>query len=100
MNNTISVPNFKLFFGKYKGSLLSSTPKSYQKWLVQSDFFKSLQIKYPIKVRKGNSEGTWYEVDILHIDISEKPNEACHQDNDPEKKHWEGYTTWLERNSY
>lgn len=99
MENTIYTPNFKLFFGKYKGQLLSSTPMSYQVWLVQTDFFKGLSIKYPHKVRKGNSDGSWYEVDILTIHITQEPK-AIYKEDEPEKRHWEGYATYLERDSY
>jgi len=33
--------DFKLKFGKYKGILFSKTPKSYQDWLLQQDWFKA-----------------------------------------------------------
>ena len=72
---------------------------SYQVWLVQTDFFKGLTIKYPHKVRKGNSDGTWYEADILAIKITQAPK-ATHTEDEPEKRHWNGYTTYLERDSY
>lgn len=100
MNNTITIPNFKLFFGKYKGMPLSLTPKSYQKWLVQTDFFKGLQIKYPIKNRVGNSDGSWYEIDLITIDLTETKNRTVRTEQDPEQKHWNGYATYLERNSF
>lgn len=100
MSNTITTPNFKLFFGKYKGMPLSSTPKSYQKWLVQSDFFKGLKIKYPIKNRVGNADGSWYEIDLITIDLTETNNRIQFSEDDPEQKHWNGYATYLERNSF
>jgi hypothetical protein len=102
MENTIYTPNFKLFFGKYKGQLLSATPMSYQVWLVQTEFFKGLDIKYPHKVRKGNSDGTWYETDVLTILIAKpiKEPQVTHREIDPEERHWKNYATHLERNSY
>ncbi len=33
--------NFKLAFGKYKGQDFLSTPKSYQDWLLNQDWFKA-----------------------------------------------------------
>jgi uncharacterized protein (DUF3820 family) len=33
--------NFILKFGKYKGQDFSSTPKSYQDWLLKQDWFKA-----------------------------------------------------------
>jgi uncharacterized protein (DUF3820 family) len=32
--------NFTLKFGKYKGQQFSSTPTSYQEWLLKQDWFK------------------------------------------------------------
>jgi uncharacterized protein (DUF3820 family) len=32
--------NFILKFGKYKGQNFSNTPKNYQDWLLQQDWFK------------------------------------------------------------
>ena len=33
--------NFTLSFGKYKGQQFESTPKSYQDWLLNQDWFKA-----------------------------------------------------------
>ena len=98
MKNQISTPNFKLFFGKFKGQLLSQTPMSYQIWLVQQDFFKKLNIKFPHKIRVGNSEGSWYQVDILTINIPTL--KESQSEIEPEEQFYKNYTTYLERDSY
>jgi|LakMenE01Jun11ns_1017448.scaffolds.fasta_scaffold8943454_1 hypothetical protein len=36
----MTTSNFILKFGKYKGLDFTSTPKNYQKWLSQQDWFK------------------------------------------------------------
>ncbi len=46
--------NFILKFGKYKGQLFLSTPKSYQDWLLNQDWFKlpaTTEAKYDV-IRK------------------------------------------------
>lgn len=50
--------NFILKFGKYKGQKFSSTPKSYQDWLLKQDWFKvpaTTEAKYDV-IRKFVSE--------------------------------------------
>jgi hypothetical protein len=100
MEHTITTPNFKLFFGKFKGQLLSNTPYSYQVWLVQTNFFKKLNIKYPHKIRVGNFEGSWYEIDVLTIKIPTKKVNYSTNEIEPEEKFYKGYATYLERNNY
>jgi hypothetical protein len=46
--------NFILKFGKYKGQMFLSTPKSYQDWLLKQDWFKlpsTTEAKYDV-IRK------------------------------------------------
>ena len=49
--------NFTLKFGKYKGQEFSSTPKSYQDWLLKQDWFKmpANTARYDV-VRKFDNE--------------------------------------------
>ena len=68
----VSVANFRLFFGKYKGQVFSNTPKDYQSWLITQPFFKQLKIR-PMYVRKKNMDGVWREVDIIEVEIK-NPN--------------------------
>jgi hypothetical protein len=86
MSNFIVVADFKLFFGKYKGQYFSSTPASYQRWLVQTDFYKSLNIKYPRKEYKRDWEGNrWYEVATFKVYLDDpKPSKYARRgwDND------------------
>lgn len=35
-----AIPNFTLKFGKFKGQQFKSTPQTYQKWLLQQEWFK------------------------------------------------------------
>ena len=50
--------NFTLKFGQYKGEQFLSTPESYQKWLIQQDWFKLPKLpeaRYDV-VKKFTSE--------------------------------------------
>lgn len=47
--------NFILKFGKYKGQSFSSTPKSYQDWLLKQDWFKM-----PSSINTIKSWGIYY----------------------------------------
>jgi len=65
--------NFTLKFGKYKGQEFSSTPKSYQDWLLKQDWFKmpTNTARYDV-VRKFDNEyaigmGKRYERVIFNL---------------------------------
>lgn len=99
---TKEVFNFKLFFGKYKGQFLSNTPMSYRTWLVQSDFYKGLTIKFPVRVKMRNGDGdTWWDyekvkVQVLNPDWDQDLATSYHTE-DPEERHWKNLATWNER---
>jgi len=39
-SNIMNTQNFQLKFGKHKGQMFHDTPKSYQTWLLNQDWFK------------------------------------------------------------
>lgn len=99
------VANFKLFFGKYKGQLLSATPKTYQAWLIQSDFYKNLNIKFPVKVKKRNFDDVWWDVEMVKVQIPNpnyvgKSEYVPSREDDAEARYWRNMATCSERFSY
>jgi len=47
----------KLRFGKYKGQEFTSTPKSYQKWLLSQDWFKAPKQQKPLHKQLSGWDG-------------------------------------------
>jgi hypothetical protein len=98
MTTKIQTPDFKLFFGKHKGMFLSQTPLSYQQWLVQTEFFDNLKIKYPrYKVYRSADGGIDHVTVMLTIEI---PCKEERYELTPEEKYYRGATAWFERDSY
>ena len=86
MTTKIQTPDFKLFFGKHKGMFLSQTPLSYQQWLVQTEFFDNLKIKYPrYKVYRSADGGIDHVTVMLTIEI---PCKEERYELTPEEKYY------------
>ena len=71
----------KLRFGKYKGQQFKDTPKSYQNWLLNQDWFKSPIEKKPLHKQLNGWNGYSQRGESVYDAIFEQEkSEARKQD--------------------
>ncbi len=100
--------NFILKFGKYKGQQFSSTPTSYQNWLLAQDWFKipdskhdpmlAAQKKFSDAHNKlGNWDGYSRRGAAIYDQMFEAEkamDDAYYNDSDPASPRWNGEMTF------
>jgi hypothetical protein len=77
MTNTIQ--DFTLSFGKFKGQLFLTTPKSYQQWLTQQQWFK-LPIEKPLHKQLVGWDGYGRKGEAIYDGIFEEEKQMALRD--------------------
>jgi len=96
--------DFILKFGKHKGQIFSSTPKSYQDWLLSQDWFKvPTQLEVAEKQfsdarkRLGNWTGTSRRGQVAYeamFEAEKAIDNAIFNSHDEYSSFWDGTYSW------